>query len=106
MALLDPKTVSMFYFTGDKHTTPNCPVMLQPNFNPASAAQSYQNADTNCTYNAKYNIPFFLKDLGPRFSEYSVNAHEARPGHHTQVCYDLQPHLLNFSSNSKHEHSL
>ena len=106
MAWLDPKTVSMFYFTGDKHTTPNCPVMLQPDFNPTSAAQSYLNADTKCTYNAKYYIPFFLKDMGPKFSEYSVNAHEARPGHHTQVRYDLQFHLLTLLGSSKHDYSL
>ncbi len=85
MAKLDPKTVDMFYFTGDKHTTPNCPVLLRPNFNPSSGAQSYQSSGPQCSSNCAYNIPFFLKNLGPKFSEYSVNAHEARPGHHTQV---------------------
>eukprot|EP00794_Sanderia_malayensis_P009553 gene9553-10540_t len=85
MAKLDPKTVNMFFFTGDKHTTPNCPVDLKPDFNPTSGAQSYLGSTPQCTRNAIYNIPFFLKNLGPKFSEYSVNAHEARPGHHTQV---------------------
>lgn len=33
----------------------------------------------------RYNIPFFLDNMGPLYSEWSVNAHEARPGHHTQV---------------------
>lgn len=92
--MLDPKTVDMFYFTGPKHTTPNCPVDLLPDLNPSSGAQSYENSDPQCSRNAIYNIPFFLENLGPRFSEWSVNAHEARPGHHTQVS-----NADNFSSN-------
>ena len=83
--MLAPKTVNMFYFTGDKQTTPNCPLEMKPNLNPSSGAQSYQQSDPHCTRNSYYNIPFFLENMGPRFSEWSVNAHEARPGHHTQV---------------------
>ena len=83
--MLDPKTVDMFYFTGAKHTTPNCPIDLIPDLNPSSGAQSYEGSDKYCSRNALYNIPFFLENLGPRFSEWSVNAHESRPGHHTQV---------------------
>jgi len=85
MSLLAPKTIPLFHFTGDKATTPICPVDMQPNLNPSSGAQSYQSAGADCTQSAKYNLPFFLENLGPRFSEWSVNAHEARPGHHTQV---------------------
>ncbi|KAK3734010.1 hypothetical protein QZH41_009863, partial [Actinostola sp. cb2023] len=85
MSLLDPKTINMFYFTGAKHTTPNCPVELKPNLNPSSGAQSYSSSNKACTYSASYYIPFFLERLGPNFSEWSINAHEARPGHHTQV---------------------
>ena len=85
MSIHDPNTVPFFYFTGDRHSTPNCPVKLRPDFNPSSGAQSYDNSDINCTSPCHYNIPFFLEHLGPKFSEYSVNAHEARPGHHTQV---------------------
>lgn len=85
MSLLEPKTIPLFYFTGDKATTPTCPVDMRPNLNPSSGAQSYRRSDAVCSRSAKYNIPFFLEDLGPRFSEWSVNAHEARPGHHTQV---------------------
>lgn len=88
MSMLDPKTINMFFFTGQKHTTPNCPVTLAPDFNPSSAAQSYINSDPNCTRPCSYNVPFFLTNMGPSFSEWSVNAHEARPGHHTQVCTD------------------
>ena len=85
MSLLSPKTIPLFHFTGDKATTPICPVDMQPNLNPSSGAQSYQRSNADCTRSAKYNLPFFLGNLGPRFSEWSVNAHEARPGHHTQV---------------------
>ncbi|KXJ22621.1 uncharacterized protein LOC110251997 [Exaiptasia diaphana] len=85
MSLLDPKIVNMFYFTGPKHTTPNCPVDLSPNLNPSSGAQSYEQSDKECSKSAFYNIPFFLGRVGPRYSEWSVNAHEARPGHHLQV---------------------
>ena len=85
MSFLEPKTIPLFYFTGEKATTPTCPVEMQPNLNPSSGAQSYKRADAGCTRSAKYNIPFFLENLGPTFSEWSVNAHEARPGHHTQV---------------------
>ena len=85
MSLLEPKTIPLFYFSGEKATTPTCPVDMRPNLNPSSGAQSYQSSNADCTRSAKYNIPFFLENLGPTFSEWSVNAHEARPGHHTQV---------------------
>ena len=84
MSMLDPQTTDMFYFYGPKHTTPNCPVDLAPNFNPSSGAQSYRSSNKECTRNAYYNIPFFL-DRPKKYEEWSVNAHEARPGHHTQV---------------------
>ena len=83
--MLYPKITDMFYFAGDKHSTPNCPVELRPDLNPSSGIQSYDASDSMCTKPAHYNIPFFLDRLGPRFSEWSVNAHEARPGHHIQV---------------------
>ena len=89
MSLLAPKTIPLFHFTGDKATTPVCPVDMRPNLNPSSGAQSYQRAGADCIRSAKYNLPFFLSNLGPRFSEWSVNAHEARPGHHTQVSLSL-----------------
>lgn len=85
MSMLDPKTTQMFYFTGMKQTTPNCPIELVPNFNPSAGVASYRNSDAVCSKNAKYFIPFFLERPGPRYMQWSVNAHEARPGHHTQV---------------------
>jgi uncharacterized protein (DUF885 family) len=87
--MLDPKTVNMFYFTGYKHTAPNCPVAMNPNLNPSSGAQSYQRSTSDCSRPSFYNIPFFLDRPGPKYEEWSVNAHEARPGHHTQVARNL-----------------
>lgn len=83
--MLDPKTSQMFYFTGKNHTTPNCPLEMVPNFNPSAGVPSYRSSDRACSKNAKYYIPFFLERPGPRYMQWSVNAHEARPGHHTQV---------------------
>ena len=83
--MLDPKTSQMFYFTGKKHTTPNCPLEIVPDFNPSAGVPSYLKSDSKCSRNAKYFIPFFLERPGPRYMQWSVNAHEARPGHHTQV---------------------
>lgn len=85
MSMLYPKIVDMFHFSGDKHSTPNCPVTLVPDLNPSSGIQSYDGSDSMCLKPSRYNIPFFLERLGPKFSEWSINAHEARPGHHIQI---------------------
>ncbi|XP_068740560.1 uncharacterized protein [Montipora capricornis] len=84
MSMLDPKTVNMFHFNGPKHTTPNCPVDMLPDFNPSAGAQSYIRSTKDCSRSSYYRIPFFL-NRPKRYEEWSVNAHEARPGHHTQV---------------------
>ncbi|XP_068740559.1 uncharacterized protein [Montipora capricornis] len=82
---LAPKTNHMFYHTGEKQSTPNCPVLLVAKFNPGSGSQSYSSSGKSCSRPSHYKLPFFLKDLGPRYNAISVAAHEARPGHHTQV---------------------
>ena len=87
MSFLDTKTTPFFYFSGGKATTPSCPVEMLPNLNPSIGAQIYTPSDANCSSSAKYYLPFFLENLGPRFSEWTVTAHEARPGHHTQVSF-------------------
>ncbi|XP_048577613.1 uncharacterized protein LOC5510429 isoform X2 [Nematostella vectensis] len=84
MSTLAEKTVTMFHFTGKKRTTPSCPVRLEPDFIPVSGAQSYMRSDGTCQSPATYFIPFFLDRPGPKYEEWSINAHEARPGHHTQ----------------------
>ncbi|KXJ22656.1 uncharacterized protein LOC110252020 [Exaiptasia diaphana] len=85
LSLLAPLQVRMFYYTGQKQSQPNCPVQLVANFNPGTGSQSYQSSDKACTRPCRYRLPFYLKDHGPRYNAYSVAAHEARPGHHTQV---------------------
>lgn len=93
MSMLDPKTIKMFHFNGPKHTTPNCPVDMLPDFNPSSGAQSYLRSTKYCSKSSYYRIPFFLSR--PKiYEEWSVNAHEARPGHHTQVTKCLQLHSM------------
>ena len=67
MSMLYPKITDMFYFAGDKHSTPNCPVELRPDLNPSSGIQSYDGSDSMCTKPAHYNIPFFLVDWGQGF---------------------------------------
>ena len=83
-SLLDPKTIDMFHFSGQKHTTPNCPIEMALDFNPSGGA-SYWGGDKNCRGNAQYYVPFFSARPGPKYEEWSTNAHEGRPGHHTQV---------------------
>jgi len=85
MSMLYPKITDMFHFAGDKHSTPNCPVALRPDLNPSSGIQSYDGSYPMCLKPAHYNIPFFLDRLGPKFSEWSINSHESRPGHHIQI---------------------
>ncbi len=83
--MLEPKTIPMFHFTGNKATTPTCPIEMDLNLNPAVSYQSYEKSDAECTKSAKYKLPFFKTNFGPKYEEWSVNVHEARPGHHTQV---------------------
>ena len=85
MSMLAPKLIPLFYHTGDKITFPNCPIKMKPSFNPSSGAQFFQGTRKKCTNPAHFGIPFFLENHGPRFSEWSVTAHESWPGHHTQI---------------------
>lgn len=80
-----PLTVDMFHYGGKHRSTPSCPVDMQADFNPYSGAQSYQTADYACSRTGKYNVPFWMDNLGPIWSEYGINIHEAVPGHHTQT---------------------
>ncbi|KAK3744963.1 hypothetical protein QZH41_008490, partial [Actinostola sp. cb2023] len=66
-------------------TAPNCPIVMHPHYNPSNGAQFFRRSDTACSKPAQFGLPFFLKDYGPVFQEWSVTAHEARPGHHTQI---------------------
>ncbi|EDO47486.1 predicted protein [Nematostella vectensis] len=85
MALIEPKIARLFYFTGIKATTANCPIEMQPHYNPANGAMYFAPSDGNCTKPTHFGMPFFLKEYGPKFQEWSVTGHEARPGHHIQM---------------------
>lgn len=93
MGMLYPKITNIFYFTGSKVTAPNCPIEMLPHYNPSNGAQFFQTSDAACTRPTYFGLPFFLKDFGPIFQEWSVTGHESRPGHHTQV----QGHVEHFS---------
>ena len=85
MGMLYPKITNTFYFTGSKVTAPNCPIEMLPHYNPSNGAQFFKRSDAACSTPTYFGLPFFLKDFGPIFQEWSVTGHEARPGHHTQV---------------------
>ncbi len=85
LSQLDPMIRGFFYATGDMASTPNCPVKMVAKFNPSSGSQSYSSAGSICRRACYYQLPFFLTPPGPRYNAISVAAHEARPGHHTQV---------------------
>ena len=94
LSSLAPKTNHMFHHTGKQQSTPNCPVLLVANFNPGTGSQSYSSSGKSCSRASHYRLPFYLKDMGPRYNAISVGAHEARPGHHTQVIYsELYPFI-------------
>ena len=85
MGMLYPKIYDIFYFTGNKITAPNCPIDMLPHYNPSNGAQFFRSSSISCSESTKFGLPFFLKDYGPVFQEWSVTAHESRPGHHTQI---------------------
>ena len=75
----------MFYFTGPKATAANCPIEMLPHYNPSNGAMFFRPSNANCTSPTYFGLPFFLKNYGPKFQEWSVIGHESRPGHHTQM---------------------
>ena len=85
IALLAPKLIPLFHHTGRKITVPNCPLEMFVNFNPSAAAQSFRTSDASCRIPTRYNLPFFLDNFGPKYSEMTITAHEAWPGHHTHL---------------------
>lgn len=85
MSMIAPKIRSMFYFSGPKITAPNCPIQMWPHYNPSNGAMYFRSSDSNCTTPCHFGLPFFLKEYGPKFQEWSVIGHESRPGHHTQM---------------------
>lgn len=89
LTTLDYETGNLFHFTGPYQSTPGCPIKLQNDFNPSSGVPFYVPSDAACSKVASYNMPYFLKRPGPKYSSITLSAHEARPGHHTQVGFSL-----------------
>jgi len=85
MATLDYETAGLFHVTGPYKSTPSCPIKLDYDLNPSSAVPFYMPSDASCSKVASYKMPFFLAKPGPRYESVTLAAHEARPGHHTQV---------------------
>lgn len=85
MSLIEPKTLPMFYFTKENATTPTCPIEMIPNLNPSRGFHTYTPSDADCAKSAKYNVPFFKDNLGPKFEEYGAISNLLMPGQHTQV---------------------
>ena len=94
MGMLYPKITNTFYFTGPKVTAPNCPIEMLPHYNPSNGAQFFKRSDEACSKPTYFGLPFFLKDFGPIFQEWSVTGHESRPGHHTQVQGGYMPERI------------
>ena len=90
MSKLEPMLHKMFYHTGERATTPGCPIALRASFSPSMASHFYIQSDYKCSSTAFYYMPFFLKMPGPKYGIYSIVGHETRPGHHTQVCHQFQ----------------
>ncbi|XP_031554857.1 uncharacterized protein LOC116291787 [Actinia tenebrosa] len=91
---IEPLLTDLFYhLPGPKKTTPSCPVDVSISFDPSAGVQSYHRSQSWCPSPAQYNLPFFVDRMGPKYAEWSVSAHEARPGHHLQ----LQGYEENFS---------
>ena len=84
MSIIHPQLQDVFYFTGGYSSVPNCPIRMQPHYNPSNGAMYFQSSDSGCNTATQFGLPFFLEKYGPRFQEWSVNGHEARPGHHFQ----------------------
>ena len=64
---------------------PVCKVKVRFDFSPVNPYHSYGEGDSDCTYLAEINIPFFLERPGPKYEEITVMAHESYPGHHLEV---------------------
>lgn len=85
LSQLEPKLLRMFHWPlGPRKTTPVCPVEVAINFTPSTSAQSYTSSSRSCSQPAWFRMPFFLDRMGPKYSEWTTSAHEARPGHHLQ----------------------
>lgn len=84
LAMIHPQLNNYFYFTGDKVSVPNCPVITKPHFAPALPLILTQ-SDSKCSEPAALNLPFFAKRYGPRYEEWSSIGRHVRPGYYFQI---------------------
>eukprot|EP00111_Clytia_hemisphaerica_P000364 TCONS_00000989-protein len=84
MAMIHPLLNDVFHFTGEKVSVPNCPIEIRPHFNPTFNSM-YEPSDAECTTPTVFALPFFADKYGPKFQEWSIAGHEARPGHNFQI---------------------
>lgn len=85
MGRILPKLTPFFYYSGKKITAANCPIEMEPHFNPSQGTMYFKPSDAECSRPSYFGLPFFLDDYGPKYQEWSATGHEARPGHHTQM---------------------
>ena len=85
MAMMHPLLNDVFHFTGEKVTVPNCPIEVRPHFNPTLNSMYYEPSDAECSRPSVFAVPFFWEKYGPKFQEWSIVGHEARPGHYFQI---------------------
>lgn len=96
MARIEALTVPLFHITGEKSSTPSCPVNLAASFDVNLASHYYEVGGPECEISSKYTIPFFVDKPGPIYTSFSLIGHETRPGHHTQVEFEFVFILINF----------
>ena len=75
---------------------------MWPHYNPSNGAQFFDRSDAQCSRTTKFGLPFFLEKYGPKFQEWSVTGHEARPGHHTQYQGTLVFQMLLLTEHGDH----
>ena len=87
MEVIRPKLDDLFYSTGNKKTTPDCPISVMPYYVPTATFHSYETAMTSaCSeFTAVQRLPFFAEKFGPKYTEWSTTAREQLPGHHLEV---------------------
>ena len=83
--MMHPLLNDVFHFTGEKVTVPNCPIEVRPHFNPTLNSMFYEQSDAECSRPSVFAVPFFWEKYGPKFQEWSIVGHEARPGHYFQI---------------------
>lgn len=83
--MINPMLNDYFYFTGEKKTVPNCPIALKVIYSPLETTISHLASDAKCSHPTELGLPFFLDKYGPRYQEWSIIGHEARPGHSFQL---------------------